>query len=494
MNPPSKRLSRRAFVVQSTKVVTFIAAIAALLGGLSGLGAESTAVHQATGVKVGEVTDLSAIVWMRLTAAPLRNNAGEVVKGHIGGNAAPKPVPTEPAKLEGACPGTPGQVRVRYGTHEDLSGAKSTDWAEVSSRADFAHQFLLTGLQPATTYFFASETAGPGGSPRHGALRGRFETAPTPTQVSEITFCVVTGQMYADLDHIDGFNIYPAMAKLNPKYVVFTGDNVYYDSEEPRAVTPALARYHWERMYSLPRHVDLLRHVASYWEKDDHDTWENDSWPGLKSQRMGEFKFSEGQRIFLEQVPMGGSIYRTFRCGKLLQIWLTDGRDFRSPNNQPDGPEKTIWGREQKECLKRTLKESDATWKVIVSPTPIVGPDRGNKNDNHANKGFRHEGDEIRAWLQSHVPDNCFVVCGDRHWQYHSVNPQTELHEFSVGPASDEHAAGSPGFDAEYHKFHRVKGGFLSVTVGAKEGGNSIRFQHRDVHGNVVYDWAKNLP
>ncbi|MDB6006750.1 MAG: hypothetical protein JWR15_3737, partial [Prosthecobacter sp.] len=27
----------------------------------------------------------------------------------------------------------------------------------------------------------------------------------------------------------------------------------------------------------------------------------------------------------------------------------TDGRDYRSPNKMPDGPDKTIWGAEQKE-------------------------------------------------------------------------------------------------------------------------------------------------
>jgi alkaline phosphatase D len=316
----------------------------------------------------------------------------------------------------------------------------------------------------------------------HGTVTGSFRTAPKPDAEAEITFAVVTCQMYADLDHVDGFNIYPAMKELAPRFVAFTGDNVYYDNERPRALTPALARYHWERMYSLPRHVSLLRSVASYWEKDDHDCLKDDSWPG---QKMGELTFAEGQRIFRQQVPLGDTIYRTFRWGKFLQVWFTDGRDFRSPNTMKDGPEKTIWGKEQKAWLFRTIQESAAVWKVIVTPTPLVGPDRGNKSDNHANKGFQTEGDEIRAWLQKHVPTNTFSVCGDRHWQYHSVHPKTGLHEFSVGAASDMHASGSPGEDKNYHKFHRVKGGFLTVTARA----NSILFRHRDVHGKVVYEY-----
>ncbi len=33
---------------------------------------------------------------------------------------------------------------------------------------------------------------------------------------------------------------------------------------------------------------------------------------------------------------------RTFRWGKTLQIWLVEGRDYRSPNNMPDGPEDPV--------------------------------------------------------------------------------------------------------------------------------------------------------
>ena len=184
-----------------------------------------------------------------------------------------------------------------------------------------------------------------------------------------------------------------------------------------------------------------------------------------------------------------GPCYRTVRWGRDLQVWFSEGRDYRSKNKSPDGPEKTIWGAEQKAWFKRTVKESDATWKVLVSPTPLVGPDRKGKHDNHANERFQHEGDELRNWIKENVPDNFFVITGDRHWQYHSVHPTTGVHEFSAGSASDEHAAGSPGLNPAYHKFHRVKGGYLSVTLKWEAGKSQIHFEHRDVNGTVVYEW-----
>jgi alkaline phosphatase D len=442
--------------------------------------AEPPAHRQASGVKVGEVTDTTAIVWTRLTASGERNDGGTKLVGK-GTKEDPPLADADVWKLHAACPGAAGRIRLRYGSKPSLADAKATDWVEVTENSDFAHQFSLTGLPADTILHYAVETTDPRMTP-HGSLAGSFRTAVKSDAEAEVTFAVITCQMYADLDHADGFQIYPAIRTLAPRFVAFTGDNVYYDSERPRAVTPALARYHWQRMYSLPRHAELLRTFATYWEKDDHDTLKNDSWPG---QKMGDLTYEEGQRIFRQQVPLGETIYRTFRWGKFLQVWLTDGRDFRSPNTLKDGPAKTVWGKDQKAWLFRTLQASNATWKVIITPTPIVGPDRGGKGDSHANKAFQTEGDEVRAWLRKNAPANVFTVCGDRHWQYHSVHPVTGLNEFSVGAASDAHAGGSPGENKDYHKFHRVKGGFLTVTARAK----SILFRHHDVHGKVVYEY-----
>jgi len=445
-----------------------------------GLASPEATSRQASGVKVGEVTSNTAMIWTRLTVSSTRNLNGVKPVGRPKKDKSDE-IPAETSKLHGACPGAAGRIRVRYGSKPDLSDAQTTSWVDVDVATDFSHVFSLKKLPEDAVTYFAVETADPGEAGKsHGELTGSFRTAPALGQKSEVSFAVITCQMYSDLDHDDGFHIYPAIAKLKPRFVAFTGDNVYYDSEQPVAVSAALARYHWERMYSLPRHVELLRTTASYWEKDDHDTVKNDSWPG---QKLGQLTFAEGQKIFREQVAIGQSIYRTFRWGQFLQIWLTDGRDFRSANSMADGPEKTIWGKEQKEWLFRTVKESDATWKVLISPTPIVGPDRGNKGDNHANEAFKHEGTEIRNWFKQNVPKNFFTICGDRHWQFHSVHPDTGLNEFSVGAASDKHAGGSPGEDKNYHRFHRVKGGFLTVSASEK----SILFQHRDVEGNEVY-------
>lgn len=499
MNSPQNPLSRRHFLSAAA-----LAAVAATkLGRRSAQAADAAGPYQAMGTRVGEVTTTTAIVWTRLTQHPTRNDRGVVIPGRVNkkGKKGPAEVTVPVEQLEGACPGAPGRVRVRYGTHEDLSDGTATGAVAVSEENDFIHQFKLTGLLPGTVYHYASEL--PEGAPE-GSFRGKFQTAPAADAPGNLRFCVMTCQGYPDRGHPAGHSIYPAMQALDPHFTCLTGDLVYYDNDEPRAVTARLARYHWERMFSLPRLIEFNRHHSTYWLKDDHDTLRNDSWPGAK---MGGFTFAEGQKIFRQQAPMHDGparpsagprdslppprSYRTFRWGRDLQIWFTDGRDFRSPNKMPDGPDKTIWGAEQKAWFQRTVKESSATWKVLVSPTPLVGPDRDTKADNHANTGFRHEGQELRDWLKANVPGNFFVLCGDRHWQYHSVDPATGVREFSAGAASDEHAEGSPGEDRRFHKFHRVKGGFLSVTLQADGAQSSILFEHRDVLGKVVHEWRQ---
>jgi alkaline phosphatase D len=475
-------MSRRGYPIEALLAVGMVVLIA------SAVAAQET--RQATGVKVGEVTDTSAIVWLRVTAKAGRNTDGLVRRGKVAG---PLPDDVKVESLEGACPGAAGRARLRYGTREDLGDAAATAWVDVGADRDYSHQFRLTGLKPATVYHYSAETAGPGGKPEHAPLRGRFETAPPAGQQADAAFTVVTGQAYKDIDHKDGFHIYDSMLKLKPKFIVPTGDTVYYDSEDPRAVSVALARYHWQRMYGFPRHIAFHLQVPGFWEKDDHDTLSDDCWPAMNPKLMLPLTFADGLRIFREQVPMGEKTYRTVRWGKGLQVWLVEGRDFRSPNSMKDGPDKTIWGAEQKKWLFDTLRASDADWKVLVSPTPIVGPDRPKgKNDNHSNDAFKTEGDEIRQWFQKNLPDNFFIACGDRHWQYHSIHPETKVHEFSCGPASDLHAGGSPGEDPKYHQFHRVKGGFLSVAVSRAGKKSTIAFRFHDVEGKVLYEHKRD--
>ena len=202
--------------------------------------------------------------------------------------------------------------------------------------------------------------------------------------------------------------------------------------------------------------------------------------------------------MMLEQLPVApthepdAKTYRPHRISRDLQIWFPENRMYRSPNAMKDGPAKSIWGAEQKAWLKRTILASDASFRVLISPTPIVGPDRSRgKNDNHSNAAFATEGNHFRSWTRQHKLENFFVCCGDRHWQYLSIDPATGLREFSCGPASDEHAGGTPGRNRAVQPFHRVQGGFLSVRVSRRGDRAVISLKHHGVHGKVFNEYRQ---
>ena len=451
--------------------------------------------YQATGLKVGEVTDTSAIVWTRLTLREQRNSSDapkvEIVYGGDA-NVSRRQKPVAEVNYPGgitvrdifeAVPGTDGDVRVGYRARGESDWAWS-DWREVDGLRDFTQQFRFPYLKPNKRYDVRVECRSITGEPGQ-TLDGGFRTAPSKVQPERVVFTVSTGQGDNDQDRPDGFNIYPAMRKLDPSFFVHTGDIIYYDR---MAKTVDLARWHWQRMYSWPTNVEFHRHVSSYFIKDDHDSWTNDCWPTMKSPYMHEFTFRQGLKIFREQVPMGEKTYRTRRWGKHLQVWMVEGRDFRSANTDPDGPQKTIWGRTQMDWFKKTVNESDATFRVLISPTPVVGPDRDNKHDNHSNKDFQTEGDELRKFIASQK--NMVVVCGDRHWQYMSIHPETGVREYSCGPASDVHAGGwqQSDFREDYHQYLNVIGGFLSATVDPGDGKPTLTFRYHDVNGAVKYE------
>jgi len=446
--------------------------------------AEAKGTHQASGVKVGEITPTMARLWARRTKLSSRRMDG--IQPSRGVRPQTLPLPADIDSLHGSCPGDLGQIRVLVKTAQGRN-VYDSNWTDVSASTDFAHQFTLRDLKPATAYIYTTETRAAGSRRTDGTLTGKFRTAPAQDATAPVNLAMLSCQKYSQRDDEHGFFLYDAIRQWNPHFYLSVGDNVYYDSDDPKVNHVSVARFHWHRMFSLDRVVRCLREVPGYWLKDDHDCYTNDCWPEQIDQVMKPFRWEEGLKIFPEQVPMGPKPYRTFQWGRGLQIWCMEGRDYRTPNAAPDGPSKTIWGPQQKQWLKQSLTSSNAHWKLIVSPTPVVGPDRTNKRDNHSNAVFTEEGREIRRWLAENTKNDTFVLCGDRHWQYHSVHPETKVQEFGCGAASDSHATGTPGEDTRIHRFHRSKGGFLAIQVMPESSNSRLVVEHRDVHGNRVY-------
>ena len=463
------------------------------------------AIYFGNGIKIGEVTPTSAIIWTRLTSrAELRPDGvafsrpalskgmtGNMVDASLAsredGYCAQIPIGTKLSEVLHAMPAVDGQIRVSHRVQGE-SDWVVLDWEGVDETTDSAMSFPLLGLIPETRYQVRVEGRSSSSSDHVARLYSVFATAPDPARAALISFTVVTGQSFNTRDDSEGQLIYSVMRDLRPSFFVHTGDIVYYDKVDPWVTHLDLARFKWNRSYGQPRVRRFHNEIPSYFIKDDHDSWQNDCWPSMREHRVGVFNWEQGRQTFLEQVPMSEKTYRTRRWGKDLQVWLVEGRDYRTSNDDPDGPNKTIWGAVQTEWFERTVKASDATFRVLISPTPILGPDhmwKAGKMDNHVAEGRAYEGDRLRAFLGSQ--EGLFIVCGDRHWQYVSHDAGLGLTEYSCGPTTNQHATELKNDDHTRIKYLNPIGGFLRVAVNRDGERPEIQFEHYDVTGEVRY-------
>jgi len=495
----------------------------ALLTLLSGtLGAEG--IHLGQGIMSGEPTESSILLQARLTEGT--------------------------RVFDEDLPGAEGWVRFEWWPEKSPDETEESPWLQAKPENDFIVRYQATGLTPGGTYHYQAHY----GTDREETEKGesgRFRLLPGKDQNESLRIAIVTGMNYYKyhygdydretvpdyVDHMAGYPGIAAISQLTPDYFISTGDTIYYDhpildayirhirrGKDPypspfagQAATklPELRRKYHEQ-FSQTRLIELFRNVAGYWQKDDHDYRVDDADPYIDYPVSHE----TGIKLYREQlpiVPQGDSEtpnWRTHRMTADVQIWLLEGRDHRDANDDPDGMGKSLWGEKQREWLKETLKASDAPFKLVISPTPLIGPDDARKNDNHTNYGgFQYERDHFFRWLKKNEfsEEEVFLITGDRHWQYHTQHP-VGFHEFSTGALDSSNArkgrvpgdpqSTDPLAAIRSHYMHdtdsKVTGGFLVVDITPPLGDApaAIRFQHFDQRGKPEYSsqWNAENP
>ena len=419
--------------------------------------------------------------------------------------------------------GIEGVARFEIAINPDFQDSTMTDWLTAGPENDSIIKIKINSLLPGTRYYYRLIYGADTSTTEVGSTC-TFRTLDPEDVAAEVKFAVVTGMNYfvfhffpGPPDKHLGYPGLETIQNMNPDFFVGTGDNVYYDAFPIPATTQNGMRDVWYKQFIQPRFVSLFSQVPTYWEKDDHDHRYNDSDTTGDQPPSNEL----GIQTFLEQVPVVDPLdpspitYRTHRINKLVQIWLTEGRDYRSPNIMEDGPDKTLWGETQREWLKQSLLASNATFKLLISPTPMIGPDDiflpwpytgQTKQDNHTNpSGFKHEGEEFFSWLLDNgfLQKNFYIICGDRHWKYHSIRPDG-FEEFSTGALVDQNSRlgrvpGDPestdpdGLITQPYTDAEVTGGFLMVNVklGTEPATAECIFTLYDENGVMLYTNTK---
>lgn len=294
---------------------------------------------------------------------------------------------------------TPGTVTVR--ATWDGGG---TSVAPLEVELDGTGRIVLTGLPEDRVVTVVAEGPGARGV---GVVR-----TPATSQLTEpgrtVTLAVVGdlgGQGYCRPQ--DGWPMLRVLAASRPDVVVANGDLVYADNgcreTDPTGVpvvplgVPGVAEpsVDWNDRAGLRalfdaqwayRHDDpALRAVraSTLWvaQWDDHEVVNDfgaawDAWYTGDEARAGYPNLvAEGKAAFLRWNPLpDGRVWRQLRVHPALELFVVDARSFRSRNDAPDGPDKTLLGAEQRAWLERALVESTAQWKVVSVNVPISVP------------------------------------------------------------------------------------------------------------------------
>jgi len=357
------------------------------------------------GVAVGETTDTRAVVWARCEA--------------------------------------PAIVEV---TVDDQAPRR----AGAESGHDLTQRIVLDGLRPGSVHDYRVR-CGTGPS-----LPGRFRTAPAPSHPAAVRFAFggdVGGQNVCR-DAARGYPIFDTIAARAPDFFVALGDMIYADGSclavgalgNAQVVGPPPAsdvesfRAHWRYNRADAASERLLASTSYYAVWDDHEV-RDDFGPPRELDEAGE-------TAYREWAPMeeGASLYRAFRWGRHVEVFLLDTRSHRDPNAAPDSARepKTLLGAAQRTWLESGLAGSTATWKFVVSSVPMSIPTGGRARDGWANgggrDGFERElvailrtaaRDRVRGlvWLTTDV----HFATGFRYRPFADA-PDFVVHEIASGP------------------------------------------------------------
>ena len=319
---------------------------------------------------------------------------------------------------------------------------------------DFAGKVRLRGLRPGTRYAVRVR----GGT---GSVSGEFVTAPARDEPARVTF-LWSGDLGGGgfCRRVDGgYRIFRAMARQRPDFFLFVGDTIYADRRcaghdiVPGAafVATSLAQFRARHRYNRedPAVQDFFRTTSVYAIWDDHEVRNDFAGPA-------EPLMPVGRRAFLEYWPIAPPaeeptrLYRKFRWGRLLEVFILDTRQYRSPNTAPDGPGKTMLGAAQRRWLVDNVSASAAVGKVVVTSVslsvPTGRPERRDSWSNanalgtpEAGRGFATERDLILGTLRGRGVRNLVFVAADVHHAElirHRPAPDWSFHELIAGPLS----------------------------------------------------------
>ncbi|ADD44130.1 alkaline phosphatase D family protein [Stackebrandtia nassauensis] len=260
-------------------------------------------------------------------------------------------------------------ARLHVSTESDLADPVKS---EAVAPENGVAELKVDGLKAATRYYYGVEIDG---DLDREAL-GRFRTHPVLGEPADFTVAATscagfepehpgTGDVTVPA-RVSNHPVFSDIRERDPLMLLHMGDIHYYDIGSGEFVPDHdvdTYRGAFDDVFAQPRQAGLYRDVATQYVWDDHDFGPNNSdgtAPGRKA----------AAQVYRERVPHYElsdevGIWHSWTIGRVLFVAL-DVRSYRSPDDDPDGPDKTMLGAAQKAWLKGVLESSDAAFLVLL--------------------------------------------------------------------------------------------------------------------------------
>jgi alkaline phosphatase D len=419
------KLSRREFL----GVAGRLGAALPFLLSPSGCAPVVTAVDSDTGLSLGyvagDVTPDGAIIWLR----------------------------AEPGSL----------LTVQYARDPSLSGFVATDPIVAGESSDGTARVELKQIEPASVYYYRAAVAGK----RPGPI-ARFVTAPKPDDAPIVKFCF-SG------DSREGYQPFTIMDAINanqPNFFIHLGDTIYADrGGTATRLSEFWAKYRANRDAPSQR---LFSDTSVYTIWDDHEV--TNDYEGSPPIAV------IGRKAFFDYWPVrhdpqeADRLYRSFRWGKGLELFLLDTRQYR------DHKHEIMLGRRQKEWLFDRLAPSSALFKVIGTSVPVYGGGRDRWD------GYPQERAELLQFISEKKIKGVVFICADLHYAAVAKLPgHLGLKQIVAGPIAAPMNVLATGNSKRFEFFSNKTFNFGMITIDPNSSTPQMIVDFRDQDNRRLY-------
>jgi alkaline phosphatase D len=327
--------------------------------------------------------------------------------------------------------GTPGPVEIAWTV--DGAAAATTITLRTNAAEDNVVVARLGELLPGQLVRY--RVSGDG-ERRDGTLKTQpqWEDAQAAPDIAiafgSCFFLADAGSRWGGSSYGGGFEIFDAIAAKKPDFMVWLGDNLYF--QKPDFLDPAALAARHLRQRAFPPLSKLLTATSHLAIWDDHDYGPNDSDASytMKGETLKLFRrYWANPSYGLPETP---GVFGYARLGD-VDLFLLDDRYYRSANKAKDSPGKTMLGHAQLAWLRAALIGSSARIKLIANGNQVL-------NRVSRFEGWHQFPTEHRAFLDFLIEqkiEGVVFLSGDRHFgellriERPGAYP---LHEFTSSP------------------------------------------------------------